>query len=86
MPRSQFSDSYRKFLDILIAARKNAGLTQVELAQRIGKKQTFVSIIETGVRRIDLLEFVALTKAIGLPPEELFSLVMAVLPEELDVW
>ncbi len=53
MPKSQFTDSYRLFLGVLIAARKEANLTQAELAALIGKKQTFISIIETGVRRID---------------------------------
>ncbi len=86
MPKSQFSDSYRLFLSVLIAARKDAGLTQSDLAARIGKKQTFISIIETGVRRVDLLEFVALARAIGAKPEDLFARVLAVLPDNLDIW
>lgn len=86
MPKSQFSDSYRLFLGVLIAARKDAGLTQSDLAARIGKKQTFISIIETGVRRVDLLEFVALARAIGAKPEDLFARVLAVLPNNLDIW
>ena len=86
MPKSQFSESYRLFLGVLIAARKNADLTQSELAERIRKKQTFISIIETGVRRLDLLEFTALAKAIGVSPEGLFARVLAVLPDELDIW
>ena len=86
MPKSQFSESYRLFLGVLIAARKRAGLTQSDLAHRIGKKQTFISIIETGVRRLDLLEFTALARAIGAKPEDLFAEVLAVLPDELDIW
>jgi transcriptional regulator with XRE-family HTH domain len=86
VPRSQFTDSYRLFLDVLIAARKEANLTQAQLALLIGKKQTFISIIETGVRRIDLLEFAALASAMGYAPADLFARVLAVLPHELDVW
>lgn len=86
MPKSQFSDSYRAFLGVFIAARKEAGLTQAELAARIGKKQTFISIIETGVRRLDLLEFCALTKAMGYAPEALFGRVLKALPDDLDIW
>jgi transcriptional regulator with XRE-family HTH domain len=86
MPKSQFSESYRAFLGVFIAARKDAGLTQAELAARIGKKQTFISIIETGVRRVDLLEFCSLARAMGFVPQELFARVQAALPDELDVW
>jgi transcriptional regulator with XRE-family HTH domain len=86
MPKSQFSDSYRVFLGVLIVARKEAGLTQAELAERIGKKQTFISIIETGVRRLDLLEFCALAKAMKHDPEIVFGRVLEALPDDLDVW
>jgi Predicted transcriptional regulators len=85
MPKSQFSDGYKVFIKVMIAARKEAGLTQVELGQRIGRKQTHISIIETGVRRIDLIEFCALAKAMGYDPNTLFARVVAVLPEELEV-
>lgn len=85
MPRSQFSDGYRAFIGVLIQARKEAGLTQTELGQRIGRKQTFISIIETGVRRVDVVEFCALAKAMGYSPETLFQRVAASLPDQLVV-
>lgn len=85
MPRSQFSEAYAAFLAILRQARKEAGLTQTELAERIGRKQGHVSIIETGVRRIDLIEFCAIARAIGRDPVELFAQVYEALPEHLDV-
>lgn len=85
MPRSQFSDGYRAFIAVLIQARKEAGLTQTELGQRIGRKQAFISIIETGVRRVDVVEFYALAKAMGHSPEALFGRVAASLPEHLEV-
>jgi DNA-binding XRE family transcriptional regulator len=85
MPRSQFSDGYRAFISVLIQARKEAGLTQTELGQRIGRKQTFISIIETGVRRVDVVEFCALAKAMGYSPQVLFGRVAACLPDQLVV-
>lgn len=85
MPKSQFSDGYKAFVGILIAARKEAKLTQTELAERIGRRQAHISIIETGVRRVDLIEFCALAKAMGYPPEALFARVVAVLPEVLEI-
>ncbi|HEX3666841.1 MAG TPA: helix-turn-helix transcriptional regulator [Rhizomicrobium sp.] len=49
----------------LETARKKAGVTQVELAKRLGKPQSFVSSYESGQRRVDLLEFASIVRAIG---------------------
>jgi transcriptional regulator with XRE-family HTH domain len=85
MPRSVFSDGYKSMLDVLVAARKEAGVTQVELAKRLGKPQPFISYFERGERRIDLIEFCAIAKAMGYEPEVLFKRVLAVLPERLEI-
>lgn len=85
MPKSQFSEAYASFLEVLVAARKAAGLTQTELADRLGRRQGFVSIVETGVRRLDLIEFCAFAKATGRDPVELFSRVYEALPDDLDI-
>jgi transcriptional regulator with XRE-family HTH domain len=73
VPKSQFSEAYASFLAVLIAARRAAGLTQTQLADRLGRRQGFVSIVETGVRRLDLIEFCAFAKAMQRDPVELFS-------------
>jgi transcriptional regulator with XRE-family HTH domain len=85
MPKSQFSDGYKKFITVLIQARKEAGLTQTELGAKIGRKQTHISIIETGVRRVDLIEFTALAKAMGYDPVALFERVNEALPDKLEI-
>jgi transcriptional regulator with XRE-family HTH domain len=85
MPKSQFSEGYKAFISVLIEARKEAGLTQTELGARIGRKQTHISIIETGVRRLDLIEFCAIAKAMGYDPVTLFTRVVQALPDKLEV-
>jgi ribosome-binding protein aMBF1 (putative translation factor) len=50
----------------LAAARKEAGLSQNELGKKLGENQKFVSVIETGVRRVDFLEFSAFECALDL--------------------
>ena len=60
-------------------------MTQTELAERIGRRQGHISIIETGVRRLDLVEFCAIAKAMGADPVQLFERVYRALPDELDV-
>lgn len=58
-------------IELLVQARKDAGITQVELGKRIGQRQTFVSKFELGERRLDVAEFVAVSRAIGADPHEI---------------
>ncbi|MEI3855882.1 MULTISPECIES: helix-turn-helix domain-containing protein [unclassified Ensifer] len=62
---------YGRMIDGLIAARKAANITQVELGERIGQRQTFVSKFELGERRLDPAEFVKVSRAIGADPFEI---------------
>lgn len=56
---------------LLIAARRKAGLNQTELAERLGKPQSFVAKYEGGERRLDVVEFLAVTRAIGVDPHRI---------------
>jgi transcriptional regulator with XRE-family HTH domain len=49
---------------MLAAARGEAGLTQSELAKRIKWKQTDISKVERGERRLDVAEFLAFAEAL----------------------
>lgn len=57
-------------VNLLREMRVEAGVTQVELAERIERDQTFVSKYESGQRRLDLLEVREICQAIGLSLEE----------------
>lgn len=85
MPKSQFTPAYDSFVKVLVAARKNAGVTQVELASLLGKPQPFISSIEKGVRRVDLIEFYAIARALRIDPEHLFHLVVKKLPRSVEI-
>ena len=61
-----FNDEYRILIDKLKAARKRAGLTQVQLASRLGTDQTYVSKIERLQRRMDVIELRTVCKALGI--------------------
>jgi transcriptional regulator with XRE-family HTH domain len=56
MPKSLHTSAYEHFLAELRDAREQAGLTQVQLAEKLGVDQTFVSKGERGVRRLDIVE------------------------------
>lgn len=57
--------AYQRFRARLVQARKDAGLTQVEVARRLGKPQSFVSKIESGERRLDFVELRVLAQIYG---------------------
>ncbi len=73
MTRSVFSARYRRLRRLLIDARKQACLTQVDLAQKLGKPQSFVSKYELGERRLDVVEFLEVTGALGVKPDTLLK-------------
>jgi transcriptional regulator with XRE-family HTH domain len=60
-----FSTEYVRFLSLLRQTREQAGLTQVELAQRLDTTQSFISKCERGDRRIDIVELRAFCTAMG---------------------
>lgn len=53
---SVYAERYQKLLEKLQSARRDAGLTQVAVAEAFGKPQSFVSKCESGERRIDVVE------------------------------
>jgi len=58
---------------LLVEARKATGLTQAELADALGKPQSFVAKYENGERRIDVVEFVDITSALGVSAADILS-------------
>ena len=85
MPKTIFGGGHPVLVEVLTEARRRSGLTQAELAERVGKDQTFVSIIERGQRRVDVLEFVTLAKAMKADPAALFADVLKRLPERFSI-
>lgn len=58
---------YRAFRERLKRARLDAGLTQVDVAAKVGRPQTWVSKCELGERRVDFVELEDLADACGRP-------------------
>lgn len=70
MTDSVFSPEYRLVTEKLLEMRKRAGLTQRELAAKLNRELSFVSRIEKGQRRVDLVEFSWICRACGANPAE----------------
>jgi transcriptional regulator with XRE-family HTH domain len=56
MDKSIHSKEYKVVLERMRKARLEAGLTQVEVAKKLGHHQSYVSKIESGERRVDVIE------------------------------
>lgn len=59
------------------AVRRGSGMTQADLANAIGKHQSYVSDIERGQRRIDVLELLVMARAMSMQPVELYAALIA---------
>ena len=62
MKKNRFAKKYKKLARKLKDERKKARLEQIELAQRLGKTQSYISKIETGHRYVDVFELKELSQ------------------------
>ena len=74
MLKSIRTPRHQRLIDLLIETRKEAGLTQIVLAERVGRPQSFVAKYENGERRLDVVEFIELIEAMGSNPQTVFAL------------
>ena len=85
MPKSVFTDAYASVIATLVALRKERGVSQVELARRLGKSQQFISYVELCERRVDVVEFFAIVRALGDDPLVVLAKVATELPADLRI-
>jgi transcriptional regulator with XRE-family HTH domain len=83
--KSVHSEPYKLLLEMLVEARNRSGLTQAELAARLGRPQPFISFVERGERRIDVIEFYAIMQALGADPQRAFQELITKLPDKLQI-
>ncbi|MEO9827585.1 MAG: helix-turn-helix transcriptional regulator [Paracoccaceae bacterium] len=73
MAKGFHDERYRTLIAALVAARTKCGLSQQQLADRLGTHQQFVSRFELGERRLDVVEFADVAVALGLDPAALVA-------------
>ena len=66
--KSLGSVEHRAFREVMTLARERAGLTQQQVAKRLQRPQSFVAKYEGGERRLDVLEFLTVTRALNADP------------------
>jgi len=73
MKKSIYSSEGALVRECLVRMRTEAGLSQRQLAQRIGREHSFVSRVEQGERRVDLVEFYWLCEALGRDANKVYA-------------
>ncbi|MET4183438.1 transcriptional regulator with XRE-family HTH domain [Bradyrhizobium sp. JR7.2] len=71
MEKSLKSAEYARLIGLLVATRHKAGMRQQALAKKLGKPQSFIAKYEGGERRLDVVEFITIAKALGADPIKL---------------
>lgn len=77
MPKTIFEGENRVVVEAVKNERLRAGLKQEELAERLGKDQSWVSLIENSQRRLDVVEFIKIALALDVAPEVLLAEIVA---------
>ncbi len=67
------SPAHRALTRALIQARTDAGLTQEQLAKKLHRHQSFVAKYETGERRLEVIEFTQICRALTITPGDLLD-------------
>ena len=67
MRRSLHSEAYARFVERLRRGRLEAGLTQVQVAQRLARPQSYVAKCEAGERRVNVIELAEFAKLYRKP-------------------
>lgn len=66
MARSVFTHQYERLRVLLVESRQSSGLTQAGIAAKLRRPQSFVSKYERGERRLDVVEFLEVARALGM--------------------
>jgi len=78
------SSDYRALIEALSLFRQKAGISQRELARRVGKPPSFINKIELFERRLDILEFIVIAEALEQEADSLIKALRKTLPSTLS--
>ncbi|ENN85578.1 hypothetical protein RHSP_06619 [Rhizobium freirei PRF 81] len=68
MAKTLGTERHKALIALIIEKREAAGLTQLELARKLGEYQSFVARLESGQRRVDVIEFLELSEILDFDP------------------
>jgi len=71
--KAKLADELLTLGRVLVEARERAGLKQSDVAARLGLPASYLSKVENGTRRLDVIEFIRIADAMGIDPAEIVS-------------
>lgn len=80
MPKTIFSGANQVVVQALRQARLDAGITQKQLAERVQRDQSWISLIEGSQRRVDVVEFIEIARALAVDPTALLAEIAKAIP------
>lgn len=78
MPPPFRSARHQRLAELIAQYRREAGLKQADVARELGRHQPFITSIENGQRRIDVVEFLQLARIIGFDPHDVLHMLAAI--------
>jgi transcriptional regulator with XRE-family HTH domain len=72
------SRRHKALISLLIERREAIGMTQTQLADKLGEYQSLVARLESGQRRVDVVEFLELAEVLGLDAGKVLAAVKKV--------
>lgn len=78
MSKSIFDKRHKALVEVLTAKRKAAGVRQVDLASALGRQQSFIARLESGQRRIDVVDLIKLGELLGFDASEVVADLMQI--------
>jgi predicted transcriptional regulator len=82
LAKSLYTPEWDYLCDMLTQIRVEQGVTQVELASRLGQPQSFVCKVESGQRKLDLRQFVIYVRCLNGSPVDVLAAFMEAFPSE----
>jgi transcriptional regulator with XRE-family HTH domain len=76
MPHSIHDPRYQRLAALVAELRKSRGLLQQDVAERLERPQSYVSKIENGDRRLDMIELIDLLAALEADPHEFLDQIL----------
>lgn len=73
MTKTLSTNRHQKLIKLLIEKREAANITQTELATVLGQYQSYVARLESGQRRVDVIEYIELSNVLDFDPLETLS-------------
>jgi transcriptional regulator with XRE-family HTH domain len=71
------SPRHKALIEMLVAKREAVNLTQADLAEQLGEYQSFVARLESGQRRVDVVEFIRIAEVLKFNPAKAVSLLQS---------